>query len=223
MDNMSLWESVEQTNPDDTKHVNQRGGFTAIDAYSQIKRATKEWGPYGGKWGLIEVEHIFIHDHPVVLVKSRFKYPNGEFPVTSSIKLTNSKGVDDDFAKKVETDLITKALSRLGFNADVFMGKYDDNRYVEEMKIKFSQIDPAPINMEKVTKAVKFFKEIIDEDLIEENYDKIKRANEKLTSDEKSAVQNQLMMKAPDSNKMYKTLLKEYLDYSPTAVEREHL
>lgn len=217
-ENMNLWDSVCETNPEETKHVNQRGGFTAIDAYSQIKRATEEWGPYG-TWGLTEIEHIFIHEHPMVLVKSRFKFPGGEFPVTSSIKLINSKGVDDDFAKKVETDLITKALSRLGFNADVFMGKYDDNRYVQEMRQKFAQVSPEPINQIRVDSAVKFFKETIDIDVIEDNHDKIKRADKKLTNDERIAVQEKLMDKSPGCNKMYKTLLKEYLDYKPEIQE----
>ena len=30
------------------------------------------------------------------------------------------------------TDATTKALSKLGYNADVFLGKFDDNKYVQE-------------------------------------------------------------------------------------------
>jgi hypothetical protein len=47
--------------------------------------------------------------------------------------------VDDNFAKKIETDALTKAISKLGFNADIFMGKFDDVRYVEEMKKEFQE------------------------------------------------------------------------------------
>ena len=39
--------------------------------------------------------------------------------------------VDDDCIKKVATDALTKGLSKLGFNADVFMGRFDDNKYVD--------------------------------------------------------------------------------------------
>ena len=46
------------------------------------------------------------------------------------------KMVDADFAKKIETDALTKALSKLGFNADVFMGRFDDTKYVLEMQQK---------------------------------------------------------------------------------------
>jgi hypothetical protein len=46
--------------------------------------------------------------------------------------------VDDNFAKKIETDALTKAISKLGFNADIFMGKFDDVRYIEEMNKEFN-------------------------------------------------------------------------------------
>ena len=35
--------------------------------------------------------------------------------------------------KKVATDALTKGLSKLGFNADVFMGMFDDNKYVNKL------------------------------------------------------------------------------------------
>ena len=56
-----------------------------------------------------------------------------EVPIHSSIKYHNSGRVDDDFMKKVATDALTKGLSKLGFNADVFMGKFDDNKYVNKL------------------------------------------------------------------------------------------
>jgi hypothetical protein len=47
--------------------------------------------------------------------------------------------LDDECFKKVTTDALTKGLSKLGFNADVFMGQYDDNKYVAQMKKEFSK------------------------------------------------------------------------------------
>ena len=38
---------------------------------------------------------------------------------------------DTDCMKKATTDGLTKCLTYLGFNADVFLGKFDDNKYVE--------------------------------------------------------------------------------------------
>jgi hypothetical protein len=45
---------------------------------------------------------------------------------------------DDDAGKKAMTDALTKALSHLGVSADVFMGRFDDNKYVEKMKAEFN-------------------------------------------------------------------------------------
>ena len=57
-----------------------------------------------------------------------------EFPIHSSIRYTVNGRIDDDFAKKVATDALTKGLSKLGFNADVFLGLFDDNKYVNQLK-----------------------------------------------------------------------------------------
>ena len=71
-----------------------------------------------------------------------FYFPGGEFPITSSISAYKDGAMtkpDADFAKKVETDALTKALSKLGFNADVFMGMFDDHKYVQMMQEEFSK------------------------------------------------------------------------------------
>jgi hypothetical protein len=134
-ENLKLWSKVEKTNPQFTKHIayGQRK-FTAIAAYYQIKMATQIWGSYGSTWGLRNSELIIekINNTDMALYKVTFFYPNGEFEIRNSIKVS-----DDEFLKKLETDTLTKALSRLGFNSDVFMGFFDDSRYVESLKKEF--------------------------------------------------------------------------------------
>ena len=78
------------------------------------------------------------------------------------------------------------------------------------------QVSPDKVDMERVTNASKFFKRAIDEDVIEENYEKVQTAYKRLTNDEKLELDKLLKDKAPDSNKMYSRLLKEYIDYKPT-------
>ncbi len=134
-ENMKLWNSVCETDPAVTKHVTQRGGFTAICAQSQRKRATELWGPYGGKWGVKDLKYGFLgpQEMPVeVSLSATFYYPGGECAL--SVDMTYKVG--NDSCKKLLTDLTTKALSMLGFNSDVFEGKYDDNKYVEALKKK---------------------------------------------------------------------------------------
>ena len=138
--NMELWNSVEVTDPKYTKKVNQRGGFTAIGAQYQLMRATETFGPMGLGWG-VEDEKIERWENAGLAVYTAnlwWSYSNGAhkktIPLHSAIKYHTNGRVDDDFFKKVATDALTKGLSKLGFNADVFMGKFDDNKYVNKLK-----------------------------------------------------------------------------------------
>lgn len=141
--NLDLWHSVEKTNPAYTKNANVGGNkITSISPQFQIMNVTEKFGSYGSAWGFknIQLDYSLVERLDLVVFKADFFYPNGEFPIINSIKLfmDNAKTkVDDNFAKKIETDALTKAISKLGFNADIFMGKFDDVRYVEEMKNEF--------------------------------------------------------------------------------------
>ena len=143
--NMKLWNSVETTDPKFTKKVNQRGGFTAIGAQYQLRTATELFGPFGTGWGVSRETIEKWEDVGLAVYQAYLWYyldteednekirQLREFPIHSSIKYCNNGRVDDDFFKKVATDALTKGLSKLGFNADVFMGKFDDNKYVNKL------------------------------------------------------------------------------------------
>lgn len=166
--NLDLWNKVEKTNPKYTKNAKVGGNkITAISPQYQIMQVTEQFGPYGINWGFKNIEFDFTlvesqfmkdvtegswpnikvvgkesANMGMVVFKATFFYPNGEFPIVNSISLfTNNdmSKLDDQFAKKVETDTLTKAISKLGFNADIFMGKFDDQRYVEELKEEFAE------------------------------------------------------------------------------------
>jgi hypothetical protein len=47
--------------------------------------------------------------------------------------------VDKDGPKKAITDAKTKALPELGFNADIFLGRFDDNKYLAEVEREFAK------------------------------------------------------------------------------------
>jgi hypothetical protein len=132
--NMELWDSVEKTDPDQTKHVSQRGGFTSINAHYQMKIATEKFGPVGKGWGW-DVELSFPENH-TVLARITLWYEKREQVVIQygQKKMNSSNGPDEDAVKKAVTDGLTKCLSYLGFNADVFLGKFDDIEYVQNLK-----------------------------------------------------------------------------------------
>ena len=141
-ENMKLWKSVETTDPNFTKKVNQRGGFTAIGAQYQLRTATETFGPFGTGWGVKNERIEKWEDVGLAVYTATLWYVSddsnehelpSEFPIHSSIKYHSNGRVDDDFMKKVATDALTKGLSKLGFNADVFMGMFDDNKYVNKL------------------------------------------------------------------------------------------
>ncbi len=56
---MNIWGKVCKTDSEFTKKVNQRGGYTAIDATYQALKATELFGAYGTGWGLKTVNYDF--------------------------------------------------------------------------------------------------------------------------------------------------------------------
>lgn len=159
---MEVWNRVDKTDPAYTKKVTQRGGFTAIDAMYQTKKATEIFGMYGKGWGLsktgfnfsmLEATGMVIHEAVFFYVKDDKRY---EFPIHNAIKpMMGAKG-DEDWPKKVETNTISKALSRLGFCADVFMGDFDDQDYIQD-RINEEAIEKAEDkDMERVRQAQEY-------------------------------------------------------------------
>ncbi len=132
---MKLWDAVCTTDPTQTKKANVKGNnLTSIKPQYQIMLATEQFGSYGSTWGFknINIDYTLM-DKGLVTFKGTFYYPSGEFEIINSISIWRDNAqtkIDDLFAKKVETDTLTKALSKLGFNADIFMGQFDDDRYV---------------------------------------------------------------------------------------------
>ena len=142
---LEFWDKVKDTDKKFTKNVSYGRSFTSINPQWQIREATKHWGAYGGKWGLknTSLTHLEgVTKGTMYLYKAVFYSPLGEFEIMNSIFAVNDKGrVDDEFAKKVETDTLTKAMSKVGFSANIFMGLWEDARYVEQEALKFKIAD----------------------------------------------------------------------------------
>lgn len=150
--NMSLWDSVSKTNPKHTKKASISGmKITAICPQYQRKSATEVFGPFGTGWGVDDESYSFLDfgdGTKLVTYMAHLWYridgATGRFPIQSNGKVafmtrtaTPYLKVDDEYAKKTATDALTKGLSMLGFNSDIFEGKYDDNKYVNQMKDEF--------------------------------------------------------------------------------------
>ena len=168
MSNLNLWNKVEKTNPKYTKNIKFGGrSFTTIDAQYQIKNATEQFGSYGKGFGLSEVNYDIIPTNGgdiLAAYKATFFYVEDgkryEFPISTGIFIEKKGRVDEDFSKKAETDMLTKALSKLGFNADIFMGRFDDKKYVDAINEQFEQEakDKLKASRQEVVRAINFSK-----------------------------------------------------------------
>ena len=186
MSNLKLWDLVEKTDPKYTKEFKGKGGFkgTAVCAQSQRKKATEMFGRYGAGWGVsaetYDVLHLSDDPHNSILVYKatlfyHFDDGKGEFPIVSDIALWQysnqhkSWSPTTDPHKKVRTDAMTKGLSELGFNADVFMGEFDDNKHVRNQEHKQPQQPVAFKDADLVTN-LKKCKSIEDVDAVHAEY-----------------------------------------------------
>ena len=151
-ENMTIWNAVCETDPAITKRVKYgKREFTNACAQAQRKRATELWGPFGGRWGVREAMFEYIRNAAGEIIElaysADFYFPHDAektagsrgFPISSDEKYAPGQ----DCRKKVATDALTKGLSFLGFNSDIFEGKFDDNKYVAEMKAKYGNNERA--------------------------------------------------------------------------------
>lgn len=150
--NTKLWCSVEHTDPKFTKEFKRGGGFsgTAINPTWLHKQATAQFGPIGKGWGwIIHEERKEPNPDGTVVIwlaklsvwysldGQRHETPH-QWGATEFIgKNKYGAFIDEEAPKKTITDAVSKCLSYLGFAADVFMGLYDDNKYVAERRQEF--------------------------------------------------------------------------------------
>jgi len=159
-DNMRIWDAVCTTDRANTKEVKYGRKFTAINAYSQVEAATRLFGPVGLGWGWTFGEPEYLGegtDGALVLGVTLWYTLDGctckPVSVFGSARMYQKDKLDDDAHKKALTDGITKALSYLGFNADIFTGSLDqaDNKYTQHHEAEAAASKPAAPKVDLVT------------------------------------------------------------------------
>lgn len=140
MNNLDLWNRVSKS---DLKYLKQISfgsrSFTAIDPQYQIRCATEQFGPVGVGWGWLNVTRVveLSNGDSAVLADVSIWTENKDNifgPFTGCRKFfdANKGRLAEDAPKMAITDGLTKALSHLGFNADVFLGEMDGNKYAAD-------------------------------------------------------------------------------------------
>ena len=130
----------------------------------------------------VELDYSLVEKYDMVVFKGTFFFPEGQFEIVNSCKLfmdRNKKMLDDNFAKKIETDTLTKAISKLGFNADIFLGKFDDVRYLNEVKEEFKpKVEKPALPNDRFLKAVQA---INDKKITKDSLNKFALTTQQLT------------------------------------------
>lgn len=166
-DNLALWEAVEKTPPSHTKPITGKSyQGTSPKPHYLVHKATETFGPCGIGWGFtIEDERVEegaggerLH---VARVKVWYEW-NGKRGEVEHIGGTQFSGTrkngtpftDEDAPKKSVTDALVKALSMIGFAGDIFMGRYDDSKYVQELRDEARQESSSAPSGRNATPAV---------------------------------------------------------------------
>ena len=143
-DNLKLWNTVCKSDPKYLKKVSYGSrSFTAIDPQYQVRCATEQFGPVGQGWGwknntrFIDVSNgdtAVVADVTIWIGSDEYCFG----PFTGCRKFFDAaKGrMAEDAPKMAITDGLTKALPHLGFNADVFLGEMDGNKYAADSSKK---------------------------------------------------------------------------------------
>ncbi len=160
MSNLDLWESVQTTDPKYTKGFSKGGGFkgTSINPTYNNHKATEMFGLCGTGWGAniikedwregapLFINGVAVCKEVVHVLQIEFWYikddKKGTIPSFGQTTFVgqNKNGIfsDEEAPKKSLTDAITKAMSMLGFGADIFLGLYDDVKYVNDRKEEYA-------------------------------------------------------------------------------------
>lgn len=151
MTNLDLWNAVERTPVEHTKPITGKSyNGTSPKPHYLIHKATETFGPCGIGWGFTVEERIedgamiepgFYERMHVAKVTVWYEW-NGKRGEVCHVGGTPFSGKrssgkpysDEDAPKKSVTDALVKALSMIGFAGDIFMGRYDDSKYVNDLK-----------------------------------------------------------------------------------------
>jgi hypothetical protein len=164
--NLAIWDRLGRTDPSHTKGFSRAGGFkgTAIKPIYTEHKMTEVFGPAGKGWGMGEptfqvvpgndgqvavfctvslwwCEPVAANGVALLPINPRTVYGVGGDMVV--VKQSSGLRTDDEAFKKAFTDAVGNAMKHLGMSADVHMGRFDDSKYVSEVRAELAEQPPA--------------------------------------------------------------------------------
>ena len=156
--NLEIWMRNEATDPSATTPFRRARGFsgTAINTTYVLKRLTAEFGPIGQGFGVEILAEDILEGAPVRTEKgellghekvhrvrinfwwrdpiSRERCSFHQVGQTTFVgRDKNGWFTDEEAPKKSTSDAVLKAASWVGIGADIHMGLYDDQKYLEQL------------------------------------------------------------------------------------------
>lgn len=153
-DNLEIWDKFADIDPKFTKPITGKPyKGTSPNPQYIIKCLTEMFGPVGKGFGWTILKEEFTPLGDTVLHWCRIAFWWKEFEgVTQQFEeygqtkaayktSAGSYMVDEDAPKKSLTDAIIKAASHLGVASNIFLGRWDDQKYVAEVNKDFREAE----------------------------------------------------------------------------------
>lgn len=150
--NLALWDRFSDIDPKFTKPITGKAyRGTSPNPHYVIRCLTEMFGPVGSGFGWdVEAEGFQqLGDENLHWCRVRFWHSDRKngfsaYGQTKALmKTKNGLMLDEDAPKKSLTDAITKAASQVGIGANIFLGRWDDSKYVAEVNAEYRKDDPA--------------------------------------------------------------------------------
>lgn len=142
-DNMKIWNKFADIDPKYTKAITGKDyKGTSPNPHYVIKCLTELFGPVGigFGWRVLVEDFTTIGQETLHWCRIEFWHTSREntyeaYGQTKATYITNAgkPKFDEDAPKKSLTDAITKAASQIGVAANIFLGRWDDSKYVAEV------------------------------------------------------------------------------------------
>ncbi|MBM1817188.1 hypothetical protein JQW92_18240 [Sulfitobacter pseudonitzschiae] len=153
--NLRYWDRFDDIDPKFTKPITGKAyKGTSPNPQYVIKCLTEIFGPVGEGFGWDVVAEDFTPMGDELLHWCRIKFWHTDrantfdsYGQTKAImKTKNGFMSDEDAPKKSLTDAVIKAASHVGIAANIFLGRWDDQKYVAEVNAEYREAEAAPFD-----------------------------------------------------------------------------
>jgi len=153
MENLAHWDRFADIDPKFTKAITGKPyKGTSPNPQYVIRCLTEMFGPVGQGFGWDIVAEDFTPLGGETLHWCRIKFWHTDrantfdsYGQTKACYTTNAGKVmvDEDAPKKSLTDAIIKAASHIGIGANIFLGRWDDQKYVDQVDAEYRKEEKA--------------------------------------------------------------------------------